>query len=139
MKKLVCFLVGLSFLVSCGGKQPKVDKVIEDGVEVVLNHLEPYKLKGQPSRLRLEEETRIDFEREEYNDLGLKEPYFVEADSKGNIFIIERDTASEFFLYKFSPDGRFVSKFGQKGQGPGRAGQAHGTAQGHAAPHSSID
>jgi hypothetical protein len=119
MKKLFCFLVGISFLVSCGGKQPKVDKVIEDGVEVVLNHLEPYVLKGQPSHLNLEEETRLDFEKEEYSGLGLKEPDFAEADSQGNIFVVEQYSASEFFVYKFSPAGEFLKKFGKKGQGPG--------------------
>jgi hypothetical protein len=96
-----------------------VDKALEDAVEVVLNHLEPYQLKGQPSRLRLEEETRIDFEKEEYGDLGLREPDLVEVDSKGNIFIVEKFPDSEFFIYKFSPEGRFVGKFGRKGQGPG--------------------
>ena len=119
MKRLLCFLVGLSILISCGAKQPKVDKVIEDGVEVVLNHIEPYKLKGQPSHLDLVEEMRIDFEKEEYSGLGLKEPDFAEADSQGNIYVVEQYSVSEFFIYKFSPTGAFIKKFGKKGQGPG--------------------
>ncbi len=119
MKKPLCFIFGLSVLMSCGGEQPKVDKIIEDGVEVVLNHFEPFQLKGQPSRLRLQEETRIDFEKAEYSGLGLKEPDLGGVDSKGNIFLIEYSPDSEYFIYKFNPDGRFSGKFGRKGQGPG--------------------
>jgi hypothetical protein len=119
MKELFSYLVAISFLVSCGGKQPKVDKVIEGGVEVVLNHVEPYILKGQPSQLNLKEETRIDFEQAKYSGLGLKEPDFAEADSQGNIYVVEQYSASDFFIYKFSPTGEFIKKLGKKGQGPG--------------------
>lgn len=119
MKRVFSFLVGISFLISCGGHQPKVDKVMEDGVEVVLNHLEPYLLKGQPYHLNIKEETRIDFEQAKYSGLGLKEPDFAEADSQGNIYVVEQYSASDFFIYKFSPTGEFVKKLGKKGQGPG--------------------
>ena len=119
MKKAFCCLLGISLLASCGAKPAEIDKVYEDGVEVVLNYLEPYILKVQPSHLDLKEETRIDFEKEEYSGLGLKEPDFAEADSQGNIYVIEQYTASGFFIYKFSPKGEFIKKFGKKGQGPG--------------------
>lgn len=119
MNKLLCLFVGMSFLISCGGKQPKVDKVTENGVEVVLNHLKPYQFKGEPSRLRLEEETKIDFEKEEYAGLGLKEPYFAEADAKGNIYVVEFYQESESFIYKFNAAGAFIKKIGKRGQGPG--------------------
>ena len=119
MKKLLWFFVGMSLLAACGGKEPRVDKVIEDGIEVVLNHLEPYRLKGQPAVLRLEEEIRLDFENEKYSGLGLKEPDFAEADSQGNIYVVEQYSASDFFIYKFSPNGEFMKKLGRKGQGPG--------------------
>ena len=119
MRKSTCVLLGICFLSSCGGREPHVDKITEEGVEVVVNHLQPYELKGEASHLKLEEETRIDFERDEYSDLGLKEPDIVEVDSRGNIFIVEKFTASDYFIYKFSRDGRFIMKFGRKGQGPG--------------------
>jgi len=119
MKKLFCFLVGISFLVSCGGKQPKVDKAIEDGVEVVLNHLEPYVLKGQPSHLDLKEETRIDFEKAEYSGLGIKELAFAEVDPLGNIYAVEPYPASRLFINKFTSKGEFIKQFGKYGQGPG--------------------
>lgn len=119
MKKIAVCLLGVVLVVSCKEKQSQVDKVIENGVEVVLNHLEPYKLRDELSHLQLEEETHIDFENEELSGLGLKEPDIVEADSKGNIYIIEKFPASDYFVYKFSPDGSFIKKFGKKGQGPG--------------------
>jgi len=119
MKNLFCFLVGIIFLISCGSKQPKVDRVIEDGVEVVLNHLEPYVLKGQPSHLILNEETRIDLEKAEYSELGIKELAFAEVDSLGNIYAVEPYPASRLFINKFTPKGEFIKQFGRYGQGPG--------------------
>ncbi len=47
MKKIVLFVSILSFLIHCGPKQDVVEKIIEDGIEVVINHLEPYKIKGE--------------------------------------------------------------------------------------------
>lgn len=119
VRSQVCLLAGICFALSCQGRRAQVDRIYEDAVEVVLNHLEPYKLKGQPSHLELREETRIEFEKGGYSDLGLKEPDIVEADSKGNIFVVEKFPDSDYFIYKFTPDGRFVRKFGRKGQGPG--------------------
>lgn len=68
MKKLVCLICVLGFLVYCGPKQADVDTIIEDGIEVVLNHLEPYRLSQGPSSLRLEEVLSIDTERDEIAD-----------------------------------------------------------------------
>lgn len=118
MKKL-SFVLLIGLFVSCGGRGPRVDKVMEGGVEVILNHLEPYKLKGVPSRMSLEAETVIDFERKEYGELGLKEPSFAEADGVGNIYVVEWYQDSQFYIYKFNPRGGFLKKFGRKGQGPG--------------------
>lgn len=119
MKRQLCYLVGLGILISCGARQPKVDRVIEDGVEVVLNHFEPYGIKGQPSHLVLSEVARIDFEKAEYSGLGLKEPDYAEADSRGDIYVVEQYSDSEFFIYKFSSTGTFIKKIGKRGQGPG--------------------
>lgn len=58
---------------SCGPKQEqeKIEMVFEDGVEVVINHLEPYKIKDQPSSLHLEKEFAIDTESDEMAEIGL--------------------------------------------------------------------
>lgn len=71
MKNSVYIAVILCFLSSCGPKQEKVETIMEDGVEVVMNHLEPYQIKGEASRLNLDEELRLDFEEEEFLELGI--------------------------------------------------------------------
>jgi len=119
LKKLVCILLVAGLLSSCGGRKSRVDKVTEDGIEVVLNHLEPYKIKGEASRLILKEDVRLDLEKSEYSGLGLKEPFFAEADGEGNIYLVEFYQDSEYLLYKFAGDGKFLKRFGKKGQGPG--------------------
>ncbi|NIO48959.1 MAG: 6-bladed beta-propeller [Candidatus Aminicenantes bacterium] len=107
--------------VSCGQKQEKVEKIMEDGVEVVLNHLEPYKIKGEPSHLNLDEELIIDFEKEEFTELGMTDVLGFDVDSDGNIyFLISRSTKN--FIFKFDDNGNFLFSFGRKGQGPGELG-----------------
>jgi hypothetical protein len=113
------YLSGFILLFACGRKQADTDRTYEEGVEVVLNHIEPYKISGQPAHLTLEEEIKIDLEKEEYDGLDLKEPDIAEPDSKGNIYIVEQFPDSEYFIYKFGTTGKFVKKFGHKGQGPG--------------------
>jgi len=56
MKKIIYLALILTILLCCVHKQEKVERIIEDGVEVIINHLEPYKIKGEPSTLNLEEE-----------------------------------------------------------------------------------
>ena len=119
MRKLPWLFAGLIILAACGSRSSKIDKVYENGVEVILNHIEPYQIQGRSMVCTVEEELRIDLEKPEYSNLGLKEPDIAEADSKGNIFIVEKFPDSEYFIYKFGPDGRFIMKFGRKGQGPG--------------------
>ncbi|MBE3124692.1 MAG: 6-bladed beta-propeller [Acidobacteria bacterium] len=119
MKRVCCCLLGISFLVSCGGKQPQIDKVIEDGVEVVLNHINPYIVSEKPMSFRLEEELRIDLATEEFVNLGISFPDQVHVDSAGNIYIFDRQRKSEYFIFKFDKSGRFVRSMGRFGQGPG--------------------
>jgi len=119
MRQFLFCLSGIALLLACCGKQPPVEKIVEGGVEVVLNHYEPYEVRGEPSHLSLREEIRIDFENAKLSDLDLKEPSFVEADSKGNIFVVEGAPDSKYYVYKFNLEGLFINKLGYKGQGPG--------------------
>jgi len=107
--------------VSCRPKQEKVEKIMEDGVEVVLNHLEPYKIKGGPSNLLLEEELLIDMESKEIEETGLVDIGYFDIDSEGNIYVANIvSTEPEYKLVlKFDRKGKFISSFGRKGQGPG--------------------
>jgi len=121
MPRLLCFLVGLSFLVSCGGKQPKVDKVIEDGVEVVLNHLEPYVLKGQPTRLTLTEELTVGLSNN--SDESFTDVSYLTVDAEGKIYCLD---IKDQKIKVFDKNGKFLLAIGKQGQGPGEFGLAVG-------------
>ncbi len=119
MKKAAFLAFVVFLLFCCRPRREKVEKIVEDGVEVVVSHLEPYKVKGEPSQLVLEEELRIDLERSEFDHLGLKYPEEGDTDSEGNIYIYDRHRASDYFILEFDKDGKFAREFGRKGQGPG--------------------
>jgi hypothetical protein len=116
--KASLFVVFIIFSIIGCAKQEQVEKIQEGGAEVIINHNEPYRVKGQPASLYLEKEISIDMERDEIAEIGLPDVRGIEADSKGNIyfFIFER---SENFLFKFDKNGNFVRSLGRKGQGPG--------------------
>ena len=110
---LLCF-----YFCSCAPKQDKVEKTTENGVEIVVSHLEPYKIRGEPTNLTLEKELSIDLAREDIAKLGLADIYSFGVDSEGNIYILNGKQV-EYFIFKFDKNGRFVKFFGRKGQGPG--------------------
>jgi hypothetical protein len=100
---------------ACSTEKPsQVVTVMENGVEVVLNHLEPYRLKNVPAKLSIDREFSIDFEREDLAELGLSEILGYDVDSSGNIFCL-CDSA----IFKFDLNGNFLLNFSRKGQGPG--------------------
>ncbi len=111
-------MVILSLLFYCESSRDEVERVIEDGVEVVVNHLEPYKIKGEPNILHLKEDFIIDFEREDLTEIGIKEIVGFDVDSDSNIYF-RLSSSSENYIYKFDAKGDFLFSFGRKGQGPG--------------------
>lgn len=104
--------------VSCEPKQDKIEKYTEDGVEVIVNHLEPYKVEKEPTRLYLEAQLTIDTENESIAETGLTNIYYFDVDSEGNIFF-GNDRPQENYILKFDRNGNFVTAFGRRGQGPG--------------------
>lgn len=119
MKKLFFLIIISSFFIFCGPTQDKVDKIIEDGVEVVLNHLEPYTLKGEPSTFNLKEEFRIDTEMDKTAKIGLTDLRCFDVDSQGNIYLLKMGRGKGGDIFKFDKTGKFISSFGIAGQGPG--------------------
>ncbi len=120
MKKLLLILplvFLLCFTFSCQ-KQEQIERIMEDGVEVVINHLEPYKIKGKPSILHLEKEYVIDTEDDEIADLGLTDIGAFDVDSEGNIYMVS-PMAKENTIFKFDSNGNYVHSFCRMGQGPG--------------------
>jgi len=118
MKKIIYLSLILSVLLSCVHKQEKVDKTIEDGVKVVLNHIEPYQIPGEPTTFDLEEIFTIDTEKEKMLDIGLTGIETFDTDPEGNIYVIQWQ-ARENFIFKFDKEGNYLVSFCKKGQGPG--------------------
>jgi len=105
------FILLFSF---CGTKQQEVEKIIEDGVEVVVNHLAPSKIKGEPSTFSLEEEFKIDTESEDLAGLGIRGIDEMDVDSGGSIYL---STGEQ--VLNFDNTGGFVQSIGRTGHGPG--------------------
>jgi hypothetical protein len=102
----------------CGGKQAAIDKVVENGVEVVLNHAQPYRLKGGISDLSLQDLFKIDTENDVIAASGVTDIFRFDVDGDGNVFILVPPKGPGNVVYKFSGDGKFVGSFGRMGQGP---------------------
>lgn len=119
MKKSSALILALLFLFCCAPKSKRVEKAKEGGVEIVLNRLEPYSIKGEPSSFTLEEEFSIDTEEEKIARLGLTDigGYF-DSDSSGNVYLVN-PKGDEGVIFKFDRDGNFRRSFSRKGQGPG--------------------
>ncbi len=118
MKKAAACLLGMVLLAACGEKRSRVDKVYENGVEIVLNHMEPYVLPGVPSSLELEEAMVIDTESEAIAKTGLTAIQTFTLDRDGNIYLMMSQSPG-MYIYKFDGAGKFLTSFGRKGQGPG--------------------
>ena len=109
---LFCFIVG------CQEKEADVERFIEDGVEVIVNHLEPYKIKGEANALHLAEELTIDTESDDVAATGLTYIQIFDVDSEGNLYFLNRKSGKNT-VFKFDQNGNFITSFGSKGEGPG--------------------
>ena len=104
-------------LVCCTPKQDEVERINEDGVEVVLNHREPYAISGAKT-FTVEKTLTIDTENDEIAGLGLPDISQIAVDSEGKIFVINL-RATHKCIFMFNEEGHFVSAFGDRGEGPG--------------------
>jgi len=119
-KLLILASLILLFFCFCGPKQEKVEKIIEDGVEVIVNHIEPYKIKGQPTAFNMEEEFVIDSERDDIAEIGLTYIDSFGVDSEEDIYFLNSKNP-ENIIFRFNRKGNFIDSFGRQGQGPGEA------------------
>jgi hypothetical protein len=127
MKKTVWFAMLLLVINGCGRQENRVKKVMENGIEVVLNETEPYDLPDVQRPTMLEEQLVIDLEDEGISQNGLYQIDTFAVDADGNIYILNvRSETSHIF--KFTPDGKFDRSFGMNGQGPGELGRPNALA-----------
>jgi hypothetical protein len=119
MRKIFILVCLMALLVcACGTRSDTVQTTLEDGVRVVLNHVQPYRLKGAPVSLHLEEELTIDTEREDLAKKGVADIWGFDVNSLGDIFIFQAPMSTGNFIAKFDATGRFLASFAPKGQGP---------------------
>jgi len=118
MRKALGYAVILPLLIACGPEAQKVKRITENGVEVVINHLEPEKIRGKKTTLELKKEFSLDFSREDMAPLGLADAYSFNVDSWGNIFVLNARPVEDF-VFMFDGNGHFLRSFWKKGQGPG--------------------
>jgi len=115
---LIFLLIILVLFSFCGPKKEEIERFFEDGVEVVVNRLEPFEIKGKLTDLTLEEIFRIDTEKDEMAEIGLTDIWRFDVDSGGNIYLLGY-RFREYSIFKFDKSGNFVTSFGRRGQGPG--------------------
>lgn len=98
-------------------EKEKVERIVEDGVEIVINHLKPYKI-GNRSSFTLEEIFKIDTEKPEIVDLGIPDIMGFVVNSSGEIFVLTVKGEGNL-VFKFDRNGRFIKSFAPQGPGPG--------------------
>lgn len=119
MNKTAALISILFLFCLCAPKSEKVEKITEDGVEIVLNRIESYSIKGEPSTFTLEEEFSIDTEDDKTAELGLTDiGVTFDADSSDNVYLIN-PKGDESVIFKFDKNGNFNRSFSRRGQGPG--------------------
>jgi hypothetical protein len=116
---LISGLAASILLGSCRPKPANVERRVENGVEVVINHVTPEAARNIPPPLRLEELFIIDTENAEIARLGISDIWGFDVDSEGVIFVFKSPLSQGDLIYKFDPAGRLLSSFGRKGEGPG--------------------
>ena len=100
--------------VACHKENRQVEQLMENGVEVIVNHPQTAKLKT----FELEQEFVIDLSSNELVQRGLADPAAFDVDSEGNIYVWSQ-TSNQDHVFKFSSTGTYVTAFGRTGQGPG--------------------
>ena len=118
MRKILSLILGFLLFLTCGPGLENVERIVENGVEVVINHLEPYEIKGYKNTLILERELSIDTENDEIAETGLVDIEAFDVDDEGDLYFI-RWTSNENFVFKFDNRGNFLNSFVRRGQGPG--------------------
>lgn len=116
MKKILLLVIGIGLLLNCSSN-PQKNYIIEevDGITVYKNLDKPA---DKNLTIPVKEVFRLQGIVEEAKDhpRNFYWPRFLDTDSSGNIYIVDRVSSS---VKKFSKDGTFIKSFGSRGEGPG--------------------
>lgn len=118
MNKIPPLILLFFTLFACTSNVGKVDKIQEDGVEVIINHVKPYSARQKQTTFSVNELFSIDTERNDLVQLGFSDIHSFDLDSEGNIYCLDQRSESDV-IFKFANQGKFISSFARKGQGPG--------------------
>ena len=108
-----CLLTAALFSTLLLAQEVKIEK--KDGVVVVHNPKKPVDLPGLPSTLKLREDLRIGIESGDENYM-FSQLNSIQVNDEEKIIVYD---GKEVSIKVFDRDGKFIRKFGQKGQGPG--------------------
>jgi hypothetical protein len=109
----------LIWISACRPKPASVERRVENGVEVVINHVTRETMRNVQPPLRLDELFVIDSENDDIARLGISDIWGFDVDSAGQIFVFKSPLGQGDLVFKFDSSGRFLSSFCQKGEGPG--------------------
>jgi Icc-related predicted phosphoesterase len=98
----MCLLFILFAMSFCARSPSAVEKIMEDGTEVVIN---PYNLDPKEQLFSLEEEFVIDLEEERLASLGLTEIWGFDVDSEGSIYLYKPPWSKGDRILKFDQNG----------------------------------
>ena len=104
--------------VCCSSGVDTIDRISENGVEVILNHVEPYRLAGQATGISLTPEFSIDFGTDDIGTMGIADATNFEVDGAGNLYFFYSNKKGDL-IFQFDSQGEFIRSFGPQGQGPG--------------------
>ncbi|MFZ2054932.1 MAG: hypothetical protein WAU81_12150 [Candidatus Aminicenantales bacterium] len=107
------------FLAFCSKSRQGPERIIQNGVEIVVNETEPYASQNGAYSVSPHEEFRIDLADEMYAKLGLSDIWNIDINSRRQIFLFCRPTGDSPLVFKFDESGRFLGSFLRCGQGPG--------------------
>lgn len=119
MSKQIILILSLFCIGACAPTQSHVERTMENGVEVVVNHEQPHILKDEPTNLSLQGEFILDLEKENIAALGLTDVWGFDVNSEGYIYFFKSPLSQGDLVLKFDPQGNCVSSFARRGQGPG--------------------
>lgn len=108
-----CLLIFAMFSTLLLAQKVKIEK--KDGVVIVHNPKKPVDLPGIPTTLKLREDLRIGIESGDENYM-FSQLNSIQVSDEEKIIVYD---GQEVSIKVFDKDGKFIRKFGQKGQGPG--------------------